>query len=192
MLEKNYDEQNKYNFNIKYYLEILICEKTSELIEISKEKYLKLKSKIENINITTLKVYKKYFVSFNQDDITNITKEVSKQVFYFLKESQTYEENKIRHEKERYLDTYFMQEDIEKIPAIDNTEDKALGFIIDLELRSFLDNLLSSKQSRRVYKNKIEEIPLIKIAKEEGVDVAAIKRSVDRAILKILEKYKKN
>ena len=56
----------------------------------------------------------------------------------------------------------------------------------------YLNSILSEIQSRRFYKNKIEELPLIVIAFEEGKDVAAVKRSVDRAVRNILEEHKKN
>lgn len=187
----NYDELNKYDFTTKYYLKIAIYGDISDVVEVSKDEYLRIKNKTETEENTTVTAFKRYFVGFYKDEITYITKEVNKDVFYCLKKSQTYESNKVRHEKERHLDTYFLQDDIEKIPALDNTEDKALKIVENLELQILLDKLLSEKQSRRVYRNKIEEIPLITIAKEEGVDVAAIKRSVDRAILKLLENYKK-
>ena len=181
----NYDEFNKYYFSIKYYLKVEIEGSTEDIVEITEDEYLRIANKTKDIT------FKRYFVSFYKDEITYITKEVNREVYYCLKHSQNYEENKTRHEKERHLDKYFIQDDIENIPATDSTEDKALNLVADLELQILLDKLLSSKQSRRVYRNKVQEIPLIKIAKEEGVDVAAIKRSVDRAILKILENYKK-
>ena len=55
-----------------------------------------------------------------------------------------------------------------------------------------IENITTKKTINDIYKKKIEELPLIVIAFEEGKDVAAVKRSVDRAVRNILEEYKKN
>ena len=90
------------------------------------------------------------------------------------------------------LNTFFKQEDISKLISEDNVESTILNKIEDENLKAYLNSMLSEIQSRRFYKNKIEELPLIVIAFEEGKDVAAVKRSVDRAVRNILEEYKKN
>jgi len=188
---KDYDEINKYDFYKKYYLHYAIGTKFEDYIKITKDEYYELKQKLNNSKEAMVEVFITYAVGFYKEEGTYIIKDVNKDVFYCLYDSQRYERNKRKHEKERHLDAYFEQENINNLISESNVENFIIEKIENENLKEYLDSILSEKQSRRFYKNKIEKLPLIVIAVEEGKDVAAVKRSVDRAIIKILKKYKK-
>lgn len=187
----NYEELNKYDFYIKYFLHLAIGTKYEEKVEITENEYERLSLFINNSEKAMIKLEKAYCVGFYIESKTYVIQEVSKDVYICLKQSQQYERNKIRHEKERHLDTYFEQDNIETIPANDNTEDKALNYVEDLELKLFLDKLLSNKQSKRFYQNIIEEKTYKNIAQKEGLTPGAIRDSVDQAKQIIKNYYKK-
>ena len=189
---KSYDEINKYDFKVHYFMHYAIGTKFEGRVEITKSEYNELIKKINNSSGAMIRVYKTYTVGFYKTPKTYVTQEVDKKVFDCLYSSQRYERNKVKHERERHLNTFFKQEDISKLISEDNVESTILNKIEDENLKAYLNSMLSEIQSRRFYKNKIEELPLIVIAFEEGKDVAAVKRSVDRAVRNILEEYKKN
>ena len=189
---KSYDEINKYDFKVHYYMHYAIGTKFEGRVEITKSEYNELIKKINNSSDAKIRAYKTYTVGFYKTPKTYVTQEVDKKVFDCLYSSQRYERNKVKHERERHLNTFFKQEDISKLISEDNVESTILNKIEDENLRVYLNSILSEIQSRRFYKNKIEELPLIVIAFEEGKDVAAVKRSVDRAVRNILEEHKKN
>ena len=189
---KSYDEINKYDFKVHYFMHYAIGTKFEGRVEITKSEYNELIKKINNSSGAMIRVYKTYTVGFYKTPKTYVTQEVDKKVFDCLYSSQRYERNKVKHERERHLNTFFKQEDISKLISEDNVESTILNKIEDENLKAYLNSVLSEIQSRRFYKNKIEELPLIVIAFEEGKDVAAVKRSVDRAVRNILEEYKKN
>ena len=189
---KTYDEANKYDFYTKRFLQYGVGTKYEGFIELNKGQYKKIYERLKDNPDADLRLFKTYSVGFYEKSGTYIIQDVDKDVFQCLFETQRYEKNKVKHERERHLNVFFKQEDISKLVSEDNVEDLILNKIEDENLRKYLDSVLSEKQSKRFYKNKIEELPLIVIAFEEGKDVAAVKRSVDRAVRKILEEYKKN
>ena len=189
---KTYDEANKYDFYTKRFLQYGIGTEYEGFVELNKRQYKKIYERLKNNPDADLKLFKTYSVGFYEKSGTYIIQDVDKSVFQCLFETQRYEKNKIKHERERHLNTFFKQEDINNLISEDNVESAILNKIEDENLKKYLNSILSEKQSRRFYKNKIEELPLIVIAFEEGKDVAAVKRSVDRAVRKILEEYKKN
>ena len=189
---KSYDEINKYDFKVHYYMHYAIGTKFEGRVEINKSEYNELIKKINNSSNAMIRAYKTYTVGFYKTPKTYVTQEVDKKVFDCLYSSQRYERNKVKHERERHLNTFFKQEDISKLVSEDNVESTILNKMEDENLKAYLNSMLSEIQSRRFYKNKIEELPLIVIAFEEGKDVAAVKRSVDRAVRNILEEHKKN
>lgn len=189
---ETYDETNKYDFYTKRFLQYGINTQYEGFLEINKGQYNKIHEKLKCNPNADIKLFKTYSVGFYEKTGTYIIQDVDKDVFNCLFKSQRYEKNKRRHERERYLNNYFEQEDIVNLISDDNVEKQILDKMEDENLKKYLDSILSEKQSRRFYKNKIERLPLIVIALEEGKDVAAVKRSVDRAIRRILNDYKKN
>mgnify|MGYP000128526781 FL=1 len=189
---KNYDETNKYDFYTKKFLQYGVGTKYEGIIELNKEQYKKINERLKDNPNTNLRLFKTYSVGFYGESGAYIIQNVDKDVFQCLFKTQRYEKNKIKHERDRHLNTFFEQKDIDKLVSKDNVEDLILNKIEDEKLREYLNSILSEKQSRRFYKNKIEEIPLLVIACEEDKNVAAVKRSVDRAVRKILGAYKNN
>ena len=190
--DKTYDEANRYDFYTKRFLQYGIGTKCEGFIEISKKQYNKIYEGLKNNPNADIKLFKTYSVGFYEKAGTYVIQDVDKNVFECLFKSQRYEKNKTKHERERHLNIYFKQDDINHLKDEKNTEESILDKIEDENIRKYLNTILSEKQSRRFYKNKIDEIPLIVIAFEEGIDVAAVKRSVDRAVEKIIKNYKKN
>ena len=172
---KSYDEINKYDFKVHYYMHYAIGTKFEGRVEITKSEYNELIKKINNSSNAMIRAYKTYTVGFYKTPKTYVTQEVDKKVFDCLYSSQRYERNKVKHERERHLNTFFKQEDISKLISEDNVESTILNKIEDENLKAYLNSMLSEIQSRRFYKNKIEELPLIVIAFEEGKDVLVLK-----------------
>lgn len=144
-----------------------------------------------------VEVFATYAVGFYQDAETYVVKEVDKDVYYCLFNSQRYEKNKRRNEKNRHLNIFIKQEDFNNIPSYTNLENEVLKIIEDEEIKKFLNSVLSKKQSERFYKNKIENIPLVVIAIQEKSTPDAIRDSVNKAKRKIknsreLKNFKKN
>ena len=189
---KTYDEVNRYDFYIRRFLQYGIGKQYEGIVEINKMQYEKIHNNLISNREADIKLFKTYSVGFYEKLGTYVIQDVEKEVFECLYKSQRYEKNKIKHERERHLDVYFNQIDIVNLKSDDNIEAFILDKIEDENLREYLDSILSKKQSIRFYKNKIELLPLIKIALEEGKNVSAIKRCVDRATKKILNDYKKN
>ena len=111
--------------------------------------------------------------------------------YYCLYKSQRYEKNKRRHERERHLDRFFRQEDIDNIQSKNNLENDVLREIEEKRIRAFLKETLSEKQNDRFYKNKMQDIPLVVIAIEEGSTPDAIRDSVNKAKKQIRNNLKK-
>lgn len=186
---KNYDEINRYDFYVKYYMQFAIGTKFEDCIEITKREYIDLRKKINNSKEAMIKVFATYTVGFFKNQETYVLQAVNKDVYYCLLKSQNYESNKRRHELERHLDRFFMQEDINKIASSDNVENIVLEEFDREEIKKRLNAILTKKQIERLYKNLILEISLVEIAKEEGTDAAAIYRCIERAIDRITKKF---
>ena len=186
---KNYDEINRYDFYVKYYMQFAIGTKFEDCIEITKREYIDLRKKINNFKEAMIKVFATYTVGFFKNQETYVLQAVNKDVYYCLLKSQNYESNKRRHELERHLDRFFKQEDINKIASSDNVENIVLEEFDREEIKKRLNSILTKKQIERLYKNLILEISLVEIAKEEGTDAAAIYRCIERAIDRITKKF---
>lgn len=187
----NYDEANKYDFYIKYYMNFAIGTKYEDCIEITKQDYDDLIKKINNTKKSMIKVFATYTVGFYKNPETYVLQAVDKDVYYCLYKSQRYEKNKRRHERERHLDRFFRQEDIDNIESKNNLENDVLREIEEKRIRAFLKETLSEKQNDRFYKNKMQDIPLVVIAIEEGSTPDAIRDSVNKAKKQIRNNLKK-
>ena len=190
-MKKNYDETNKYNFKVHYYMRYAIGTKFEDSIEISKEDYLDLKKKIVNSDKAMIKIYKTYTVGFYKNPSTYVIQEVDKNVYECLYNSQRYEKNKKSNESRRHLDDYFEQDDFEKIPSEDNVENEVLSKIEKEDIKDFLDSILFEKQSSRFFQNIIDDIPIVVIAFQEGADPSSVRESIERAKKTLSKKYKK-
>ena len=186
---KNYDEINRYDFYVKYYMQFAIGTKLEDCVEITKKEYIDLRKKLKDSKEKSIKVFATYTVGFFKNPETYVFQAVDKNVYYCLLESQKYENNKRRHELERHLDRFFKQEDINKIASSDNVENTVLEQLDSEQIKKRLHSILTKKQIERLYKNLILEISLVEIAKEEGTDAAAIYRCIERAIDKIQNKF---
>lgn len=187
----NYDEANKYDFYVKYYMNFAIGTKYEDCVEITKQDYDDLIKKINNTKKAMIKVFATYTVGFYKNPETYVLQAVDKDVYYCLYKSQRYEKNKRRHERERHLDRFFRQEDIDNIQSKSNLENDVLREIEEKQIRSFLKEILSEKQNDRFYKNKMQDIPLVVIAIEEGSTPDAIRDSVNKAKKQIRNNLKK-
>ena len=183
--DKNYDERNEYDFYIKYFLHFAIGTKYEDCIEITKQEYKELKKVLRKSTKSMVEVFATYAVGFYQDAETYVVKEVDKDVYYCLFNSQRYEKNKRRNEKNRHLNIFIKQEDFNNIPSYTNLENEVLKIIEDEEIKKFLNSVLSKKQSERFYKNKIENMPLVVIAIQEKSTPDAIRDSLNKAKRKI-------
>lgn len=190
-MKKNYDETNKYNFKVHYYMRYAIGTKFEDSIEISKKDYLDLKKKIVNSDKAMIKIYKTYTVGFYKNPSTYVIQEVDKNVYECLYNSQRYEKNKKSNESRRHLDDYFEQDDFEKIPSEDNVENEVLSKIEKEDIKEFLDSILFEKQSNRFFQNIIDDIPIVVIAFQEGADPSSVRESIERAKKTLSKKYKK-
>jgi len=188
---KNYDEMNRYDFYIKYYMNFQIGTKFEKCVEISKKEYNELIKDTNKLKKDTIRVFATYTVGFYKNPDTYVLQAVNKDVFYCLYKSQNYEKNKKRHERERHLDYFFKQEDIDKIANESNLENEVLRKLEEKRVKEFLKNILSEKQNDRFYKNKIQDIPLVIIALEEGTTPNAIRDSVNKAKKQIRKNFKK-
>lgn len=188
--DKTYDEANRYDFFAKYYMQIGIGTKFENCIELNKREYDEV---IKNTNILRndmINVFATYTVGFYKNPETYVLQAVDKDVYYCLYKSQRYEKNKRRHERERHLDRFFKQEDINNIASEANLENEVLRRIEEKRVKKFLKETLSDKQNNRFYKNKIEDIPLVVIALEEGSTPDAIRDSVNKAKKQIRKNLK--
>lgn len=187
----NYDEANKYDFYVKYYMNFAIGTKYEDCVEITKQDYDDFIKKINNTKKAMIKVFATYTVGFYKNPETYVLQAVDKDVYYCLYKSQRYEKNKRRHERERHLDRFFRQEDIDNIQSKSNLENDVLREIEEKQIRAFLKETLSEKQNDRFYKNKMQDIPLVVIAIEEGSTPDAIRDSVNKAKKQIRNNLKK-
>lgn len=187
---KNYDEINKYDFYAKYYMQFGIGTKSENCVEISKKEYNDLIKSINNSKNAMIRVFATYTVGFYKNPETYVLQAVDKDVYYCLYKSQRYEKNKRRHERERHLDRFFKQEDINNIASENNLENEVLRKIEEKRIKNFLKSTLSEKQNDRFYKNKIEDIPLVVIAVEEETTPDAIRDSVNKAKKQIRKNLK--
>lgn len=177
----NYDEANRYDFYKKYYMHYAIGTRFEDCVEITKKEYSDLIKKLKNSKDAMIKVFTTYAVGFYKNEGTYVLQSVNKDVYYCLYNSQRYEKNKRRNERTRHLDSFFKQEDIYKIPSNRNIENEVLREIEEKRVKKFLQETLSEKQNNRFYKNKIQNIPLVVIAIEEGSTPDAIRDSVNKA-----------
>ena len=193
-MNKEYNQKNNYDFKVHYYKCYAKGTKYENKMEISKEEYLELSKELKKIDKSLLQVYKTYTVGFYKNPGTYVIQEVDKNVYDCLYKSQRYEKNRRSNESRRHLDDYFEQEDLDKMPSVENIEDEILNKIEKEDLKIFLDSILFEKQSRRFFQNIIDGIPIVVIAFQEGVDPSSVRESIERAkktILKNLKKYKK-
>lgn len=187
---KNYDEINRYDFYIKYYMQFAIGTQFEDCVEITKKEYIDLRKKLNNSKEAMIKVFATYTVGFFKNPETYVLQAVNKDVYYCLLNSQNYESNKRRHELERHLDRFFKQEDINKLVSNNNIENEVLREIEEKRVREFLNKTLSGKQNERFYKNKFQDIPLVVIALEEGSTPDAVRDSVNKAKKQIKKNLK--
>ena len=188
---KNYDEVNKYDFKVHYYMHYAIGTRFEGRIEITKLEYNDLIKKLNNSSEAMIKVYKTYNVGFYKNPQTYVTQEVDKKVFDCLYSSQRYEKNKKSNENRRHIDTYFKQEDLVHLPSKDCLEDEILNKVEKEDIKKFLDTILFKKQSNRFFQNIIESIPIVVIALQEGADPSSVRESIERAKKTLSKKYKK-
>ena len=153
---KNYDEINRYDFYIKYYMQFAIGTQFEDCVEITKREYIDLRKKLNNSKEAMIKVFATYTVGFFKNPETYVLQAVNNDVYYCLLNSQNYESNKRRHELERHLDRFFKQEDINKLASNNNIENEVLREIEEKRVREFLNKTLSGKQNERFYKNKFQ------------------------------------
>ena len=187
---KSYDQLNNYDFIIRYFMKIGIDTDYEECIEITKKIFEELNDKGKLLQESKIEIFKKYYVGFYKDETSYVTQEVVKEVYECLKKTQDYERNKVKHERERHIDTYFNQNRIKYIPSGEDYEEIILDIINENEIKRYLDTILNKKQSRRFFKHKIKDIPLVAIANEERTDAGSISKSVIRAKKKILKNLK--
>ena len=187
---KNYDEINRYDFYVKYYMQFAIGTQFENCVEITKREYKDLRKKINNAKETMIRVFTTYTVGFFKTPETYVLQAVNKDVYYCLLKSQNYESNKRRHELERHLDRFFKQEDINNLASSSNIENEILIGIEEKRVKDFLNKTLSKKQNERFYKNKFQDIPLVVIALEEGSTPDAVRDSVNKAKKQIKKNLK--
>ncbi len=188
---KNYDEINKYDFKVHYYMHYAIGTKFEGKVEITKSEYNDLFKKVNNSSNAMIKVYKTYTVGFFKNPKTYVTQEVDKKVFDCLYSSQRYEKNKKRNETRRHIDTYFEQENLENIPSMYSLENEVLERIEKEDIKKLLNATLFEKQSDRFFQNIIDSIPIVVIAVQEGADPSSVRESIERAKKTLSKKYKK-
>lgn len=188
---KSYDEINKYDFRVHYYMHYAIGTKFEGKVEITKSEYNDLIKKINNSSNAMIRVYKTYTVGFFKNPKTYVTQEVDKKVFDCLYSSQRYEKNKRINENRRHIDTYFEQENLENIASKDSLENEVIGRIEKEDIKKFLDATLFEKQSDRFFQNIIDSIPIVVIAVQEGADPSSVRESIERAKKTLSKKYKK-
>ena len=187
--DKNYDERNEYDFYIKYFLHFAIGTKYEDCIEITKQEYKELKKVLRKSTKAMVEVFATYAVGFYQDAETYVVKEVDKDVYYCLFNSQRYERNKRRHELERHIDRYFKQDNIKNLADMENVENKVIKQMESELIRNKLKLILTKKQIERLYKKFVLGFSLSEMAQTENTDAAAILRSIERAIKNILKNF---
>lgn len=189
---KNYDNENKYKFNIKYFMEYAIGSKYANKIEISKEEYKEMNEKLEEQKTNIIKLFKTYSVGFKNIDGIYVEQEVTKDVFDCLLMSQRKEHHRRKNESRRHLDNYFKQEELDKLPDIKNLENEIVENLSKEELIKIVKSILQEKQSERFIKYVFEDYPMLVIAINDNVSMTAIFNSIERAkkqIKKILKNF---
>lgn len=190
-MKKNYEEINRYEFRVHYFMQYAVGTKYERSVEISKNEYNEFVRKLNNSKNNMIRFYKTYTVGFYSKPGTYVTQEVDKEVFDCLYKSQRYEKNKRNNEKRRYLDTYFDQNEFLNMQSKDDVENEVIERLDKEKVKSFLDSTLYEKQSNRFYKNKIEGIPIIVIAIQENTDPSSVRESIERAKRTLAKNYKK-
>ena len=188
---KSYDELNKYDFIVKYYLKFLINSKIEDFIEITKAEYENLEEKLERESDSNIKIFKTYTVGFYKNPECYVEQVVDKDVFECLQTSQIYEKNKAKHERDRYLTNCNEDNDVDTIADKENQEKTILDKISYEELLEFAKSIFAEKQYDRFYKHLILEIPITVIASLEDVSIPAVWESIDRAIETFKNNYEK-
>lgn len=188
MIEKNYDELNKYDFIVKYYIKFMMNKNVEDCIEITSEEYENLENKLKKMPDSNIKIFKTYLVGFYTNPECYIEQVVDKDVFDCLQKSQIYEKNKAKHERDRYLTNYNSTNDIDAIPDKESFEKKIIDKISYQELLDFARTIFFEKQYDRFYKHLILEIPITLIAKSDNAAITSVWESITRAI----ETFKKN
>lgn len=192
MIEKDYDELNKYDFIVKYYLKFLIDSKIEDFIEITQEEYENLENKLKEIPDSNIKIFKTYAVGFYKNPECYVEQVVDKEVFDCLQKSQIYEKNKTKHERDRYLTNYNLENDMDALPDKQNMEKTILDKISYEELLDFARTIFFEKQYDRFYKHLVLEIPITVIASLDDVSIPSAWESIERAIETFKKNYKKD
>lgn len=192
MIEKNYDELNKYDFIVKYYIKFMMNKNVEDCVEITSEEYESLESKLKKMPDSNIKIFKTYLVGFYTNPECYIEQVVDKDVFDCLQKSQIYEKNKTKHERDRYLTNYNSTNDIDAIPDKESLEKKIIDKISYQELLDFARTIFFEKQYERFYKHLILEIPITLIAKSDNAAITSVWESITRAIETLKKNYNNN
>ena len=174
-----------YSFNLKYFLHIGINTKDEILVQITEKEFDKWSTRLNNSKNAMIRLELKYEVKpigFNNAKEVPVTLKI----FNYIFTRQIYEENKIRHEKERYMIKRKNTQDIilnahSKI-GIPNNEDIKLDLFF---IKKELDKILPFPQNERYFKYKYENKSFQKIADEEHVSKPAVYKSIKNAKRKL-------
>lgn len=174
-----------YSFNLKYFLHIGINTKDEILVQITEKEFDKWSTRLNNSKNAMIRLELKYEVKpigFNNAKEVPVTLKI----FNYIFTRQIYEENKIRHEKERYMIKRKNTQDIilnahSKI-GIPNNEDIKLDLFF---IKRELDKILPFPQNERYFKYKYENKSFQKIADEEHVSKPAVYKSIKNAKRKL-------
>ena len=174
-----------YSFNLKYFLHIGINTKDEILVQITEKEFDKWSTRLNNSKNAMIRLELKYEVKpigFNNAKEVPVTLKI----FNYIFTRQVYEENKIRHEKERHMIKRKNTQDIilnahSKI-GIPNNEDIKLDLFF---IKKELDKILPFPQNERYFKYKYENKSFQKIADEEHVSKPAVYKSIKNAKRKL-------
>lgn len=174
-----------YSFNLKYFLHIGINTKDEILVQITEKEFDKWSTRLNNSKNAMIRLELKYEVKpigFNNAKEVPVTLKI----FNYIFTRQIYEENKIRHEKERHMIKRKNTQDIilnahSKI-GIPNNEDIKLDLFF---IKKELDKILPFPQNERYFKYKYENKSFQKIADEEHVSKPAVYKSIKNAKRKL-------
>ena len=187
----NYDNENKYKFRIKYFMEYAIGSKYENKIEINKQEYNEMKKEIEEQKTNIIKLFKTYNVGFYNIEGNFEEQEVTKEVFECLLSSQRKEYHRKSNESRRHLDTYFEQDDLDKLPDLNNMEDMIIENLTKDDLIKIIKTILQEKPSDRFIKYVFEDLPMLVIAVKDNVSLTAIFNCIERAKKQLRKNFKK-
>ena len=126
---------------------------------------------------------------FSGDEYIEISDEIAEVFVEFAKNEQNYKRKKRYHRAFYSLDA---GDDIEKeILFVAASPHEIYERKVTQEEIYIAINQLSGKQAKRIYAHFFQDIPMLQIAKMEGVDESAIRRAISRGLAQI-EKILKN